>query len=66
MCATVVELGSGRAGCADGTDDLVGQLNHNATAEEHDMWELGERRDRVLSFRAFSQRRVSFLNDTLV
>jgi hypothetical protein len=53
--AAVVELGPGRAGYTNGTDDLVTQLDHNAAAKEHDVRQLGERRDRVVAFRAFGQ-----------
>jgi hypothetical protein len=42
MRAAVVELGPGRAGCADGADDLVAQLDHHAAAKEHDVRQLGE------------------------
>ena len=56
MRAAVVELGPWRSGCADGADDLVAELDHHAAAEEHDMRQLGERRDRIFAFRALSQR----------
>jgi len=55
VCAAVVELCPGCACRADGTDDLVAQLDHYAATKEHDMRQLGERRNRVLAFRAFSQ-----------
>jgi hypothetical protein len=54
--AAVVELGPGRSGCADGADDFVAQLDHHTAAEEHDMRQFGEWRDRVFALRAFSQR----------
>ena len=55
VCAAVVELGPRCACRACGTDDLVAQLDHHAAAKKHDKRQLGERRDRVLAFRAFSQ-----------
>ena len=43
--APIVEFGSGRSGCAYRADDFIAQLDHNATAEEHDMRQLSERRN---------------------
>ena len=55
MCAIVVELRPRRAGGADPADDLLAQLDHHAAAEEHHMWEFGERRDRVLALGVLGQ-----------
>jgi hypothetical protein len=52
--AAIVELGTGRAACANRADDLITQLDCHATAEEHDMWQLSELRDRVLALFALS------------
>ena len=48
----MVELRPGRAGGADAADDFVPKFDDDTAAEEHDMRELGERRDRILAFGA--------------
>ena len=55
MRAAVVELGSRRSGCTDGADDLVALLDHDSAAEEYDMRQLGEGRNRIFALRALSQ-----------
>src|SRR5215831_9119968 len=41
--AVVVQLGSRRAACADGSDGLIAKLDYDAAAKEHDVREFGER-----------------------